>query len=151
MNEITLQASSISTSQLAARAYPPSWHGRKFFSQRAVHNINAITPPRISTSQDAVGTPRSPRGSCSFSAQHLTHEFLGSPQAWQGFSGFRFMSNSGAVKDKFRLCLGGRRRRTFPAVWAIFRVVGLLAPTIRAHHHFSRHSPSGLLDVTNMA
>lgn len=128
--------------QCADRAYPPVGAGENSFSQRAVHNINAITPPRISTSHDAVGTPRSPRGSRSFSARHLTHEFLGSPQAGQGFSGFRFMSLSGAAKDKFRLwlCLGGRRRRIFPAVGAIVRVVGSLAPTIRAHHHFKTYS-----------
>jgi hypothetical protein len=63
-------------------------------------------------------------------------------EAGRGFSGFRFMSTSGAAKDKFRLwlCLGGRRRRTFPAVGAIVRVVGALAPTIRAHHHLRTYS-----------
>jgi|AntRauTorckE5430_2_1112549.scaffolds.fasta_scaffold01417_7 hypothetical protein len=128
--------------QCAARAYPPVGAGENSFSQWAVHNINAITPPRINTSQDAIGTPRSPRGSHSFSARHLTHEFFGSPQAGQGFSDFPFMSLSRATKDKFRLWLwfGGKWRRTFPAVGAIVRVVSALAPTIRAYHHFRTYS-----------
>lgn len=99
-------------------------------------SIRAMPPAMIRISQDPSGIPKKPFGLRNFSARHLTHEFLGSPQAGQGLSGFLVMASPCAAEDKFRLwlCFRGSRRRIFPAVRTVVRIFGAHSPTIRAHH-----------------